>query len=160
VTYPPASAGKPRRKLGPLAIGGLVLLALLLLCCAWQLGGYFSTVSNTAGTPSPSVSPTKAGLVEVASSPSLASASASAAVKSTEAKTQILVPDAVGLDYQSAQDLWRAAGLHVLPATDATGANRLPLVDSNWVVVSQDLPGGAMVDAGSFIKATVKKFSD
>src|SRR3954454_11446230 len=37
----------------------------------------------------------------------------------------ITVPDGVGLDYQSAQDEWRAAGLHVAPADDATGAHRL-----------------------------------
>ncbi|GAA0797916.1 hypothetical protein Sya03_59000 [Spirilliplanes yamanashiensis] len=36
------------------------------------------------------------------------------------------------------QDLWRAAGLHVAPAKDANGANRTPVIDANWIVVSQD----------------------
>lgn len=70
------------------------------------------------------------------------------------------VPNGVGMDYQSAQDLWRSAGLHVAPATDATGAHRLPLIDANWVVLSQDLKAGKKVPVDSFITATVKKYSD
>jgi hypothetical protein len=85
-------------------------------------------------------------------------------VETTSAKPaqagQIEVPRGVGLDYQSAQDLWRAAGLHVAPAKDATGANRIPVIDANWIVVSQDPKAGTMVDAGSFITATVKKDTD
>ncbi|WP_186315529.1 PASTA domain-containing protein [Catellatospora sichuanensis] len=74
--------------------------------------------------------------------------------------TQVVVPDGVGKDYQAAQDIWRAAGLHVAPAHDATGAHRLPMIDSNWVVLSQNPPAGGRVDAGSFITATVKKYTD
>jgi beta-lactam-binding protein with PASTA domain len=72
----------------------------------------------------------------------------------------VVVPNGVGLDYQSAQDLWRAAGLHVLPAKDATGANRLPVIDSNWLVVGQDPSAGVTVKSGSFITATVRKYTD
>ena len=70
------------------------------------------------------------------------------------------MPDGVGLNYQEAQDRWRAAGLHVAPAVDATGANRLPVLDSNWVVLAQDLKPGTKVPADSFITATVKKYTD
>lgn len=72
----------------------------------------------------------------------------------------IKVPNGVGLDYQSAQDLWRSAGLHVSPAKDGTGANRLPVIDANWVVLGQTPKAGSKVPAGSFITATVKKYSD
>lgn len=72
----------------------------------------------------------------------------------------IKVPNGVGRDYQSAQDLWRAAGLHVAPAHDATGAHRLPVIDANWVVLAQNLKAGSKVPTGSFITATVKKYSD
>jgi len=78
----------------------------------------------------------------------------------TTAAAMILVPNGVGKDYQTAQDLWRGAGLHVLPATDALGLHRLPIIDSNWVVVSQDLKAGSKVPADSLITATVKKFTD
>lgn len=74
--------------------------------------------------------------------------------------TIVEVPNAVGMNYQDAQDLWRSAGLVVGVATDATGANRLAFVDSNWVVVSQDLTPGETVDGGTIITATIKKYTD
>ena len=76
------------------------------------------------------------------------------------AAAKITVPNGVGLNYQKAQDLWRAAGLVVARAHDATGANRIPVIDSNWVVVSQDLKPGTKVPSGSTITATVKKYTD
>jgi hypothetical protein len=100
-------------------------------------------------------------------SPEVASAEATPTEPATTKATtrapkaaKIEVPRGVGLDYQSAQDLWRSAGLHVAPAKDATGANRIPVIDSNWIVLSQDPEAGAKVEVGSFITATVKKDSD
>lgn len=72
----------------------------------------------------------------------------------------VIVADMVGQNYQDAQDVWRASGLVVIPAEDATGANRLPFVDSNWYVVAQSPTGGTEVPAGSSIQATVKKYTD
>jgi beta-lactam-binding protein with PASTA domain len=72
----------------------------------------------------------------------------------------VAVPDAVGKDYQTAQDLWRAAGLHVMPAVDALGANRLAVNDLNWVVVSQTPAAGERVSRDSGITATIKKYTD
>ena len=73
---------------------------------------------------------------------------------------KIKVPSAVGKDYQSAQDLWRGLGLVVGVAKDATGAHRIPILDSNWVVVSQEPAAGTEVAQGTVITATVKKYSD
>ena len=85
-----------------------------------------------------------------------------AAVVESQAKapSKVTVPDGVGMNYQDAQDAWRAAGLHVAPANDATGANRIPVLDANWVVLSQDLEAGSKVAADSFITATIKKYTD
>ena len=85
-----------------------------------------------------------------------------AAVVKSQAKpsSKVTVPDGVGMNYQDAQDAWRAAGLHVAPANDATGANRIPVLDANWVVLSQDLEAGSKVAADSFISATIKKYTD
>jgi hypothetical protein len=88
--------------------------------------------------------------------PTTASASAARA----GARAAISVPNGVGLDYQSAQDRWRAVGLHVAPATDALGAHRIPIIDSNWVVVAQDPAAGVKVPVDTFITATVKKYTD
>jgi hypothetical protein len=79
---------------------------------------------------------------------------------SAPAATTVVVPNGVGLNYQQAQDAWRGAGLHVLPATDAKGTHRLPVIDANWVVLSQDPAAGVQVNVGSFITATVKKYTD
>jgi hypothetical protein len=75
--------------------------------------------------------------------------------------SKITVPNGVGKNYQAAQDVWRAAGLTVLPAEDATGAGRLPVLDSGWVVLSQTPKAGTQVsDSDATITATVKKYSD
>ncbi len=81
-------------------------------------------------------------------------------VPAEPAAGKVKVPNGVGKNYQSAQDAWRAAGLIVMPGTDATGANRLMVLDSNWVVVSQDPAAGTKVEDGSEITATVKKYTD
>lgn len=83
-----------------------------------------------------------------------------ASTAATSAPATLVVPSGVGMDYQSAQDLWRGVGLHVAPATDATGRGRLPVIDSNWVVLGQDPAAGRTVEAGTFITATVKKYTD
>src|SRR6185312_10027278 len=87
-------------------------------------------------------------------------AAAEKAAASSPRPAKIVVPDGVGMDYQSAQDLWRSAGLIVAPATDATGANRIPFLDSNWIVLDQDLTAGTTVARNTAITATIKKFTD
>lgn len=79
---------------------------------------------------------------------------------STDGGGLVTVPNAVGMNYQDAQDLWRGLGLIVMPAEDATGAHRLPVIDSNWVVVGQDPAPGTPLSRGSKIRATVKKYTD
>jgi beta-lactam-binding protein with PASTA domain len=87
---------------------------------------------------------------------------AGAAKVSAEATVgrSVIVPDAVGMNYQVAQDIWRSAGLAVLPANDALGANRIPVLDSNWVVLAQSPKPGTLVPHSSGITATVKKYTD
>lgn len=85
---------------------------------------------------------------------------APAATTSAAPPVRVTVPDAVGMNYQDAQDLWRSSGLIVGPAVDATGANRLPVLDLNWVVLEQEPAAGEVVDADTMITATVKKYTD
>jgi hypothetical protein len=115
-------------------------------------------VTQTAPAPAPeTVTQTLRSTVTVAAPAPAADSAAKAAAKPA---SKITVPDGVGMNYQDAQDLWRAAGLLVAPAEDATGANRLPVLDSNWVVLAQDLKAGSKVAADSMITATVKKYTD
>ena len=76
------------------------------------------------------------------------------------APSKVKVPEGVGLNYQLAQDKWRAAGLIVMPAIDALDLDRMPWLDENWVVVSQSPKAGKRVKEGSEITATIKKNTD
>lgn len=110
------------------------------------------------GTPSTTVTVTQTAVVTPDTAPG-GESSPSEVVPVPEADV-VVVPDMVGQNYQDAQDMWRASGLVVMPADDATGANRLPVLDSNWYVVSQSPAGGTEVPNGSNIRATVKKYTD
>ena len=60
------------------------------------------------------------------------------------------MPDAVGMDLQQAQDLLQDASgemLYFSSSEDATGEGRMQLIDSNWIVCSQNVEPGAMVTA-------------
>jgi hypothetical protein len=48
------------------------------------------------------------------------------------------LPDLVGMDLQAAQDEAQAAGFYVLDDQDASGQDRLQVMDRNWTVCSQE----------------------
>jgi hypothetical protein len=48
------------------------------------------------------------------------------------------LPDLVGQDLQAAQDEAQAAGFYLLDDQDASGQNRLQVMDRNWTVCSQE----------------------
>ena len=126
------------------------------VCATVLTGTLLVATACGAAEPAPETEP-----AAVPTSPTPAAAGAGSRTTTGTPKTaKIEVPSGVGLDYQSAQDRWRAAGLHVAPAKDATGANRIPVIDANWVVVSQSPKAGSVVADGSFITATVKKDTD
>jgi beta-lactam-binding protein with PASTA domain len=117
----------------------------------------------STATPAPQSAPATTIFVTQTPAPPTEPSSAPSVAPTEEpqsAPSKVTVPNGVGKDYQTAQDLWRAAGLVVLPATDALGANRLPVIDSNWVVLSQSPKAGSSVESGASITATVKKYTD
>jgi PASTA domain len=69
----------------------------------------------------------------------------------------IRVPNVVGKDHQLAQDTMQGAGLYNLMEEDATGQDRLLLIDRNWTVVSQDPPAGSRVSEDATITLKAKK---
>jgi len=131
------------------------------LVATLSLGGVSGCASETVATPAETVTVTAPAPI-VTSEPEVPEAKPAAPVAEapTESQGTVTVPKGVGLNYQQAQDLWRGVGLVVLPATDATGANRLPIIDSNWIVLSQSPKPGSKVVAGSDVTATVKKYTD
>ncbi|TEX51623.1 MAG: hypothetical protein B7C55_04620 [Actinomycetales bacterium mxb001] len=121
-------------------------------------------LAGCGGTPSTTVTVTETAVAPASPDPSTPappeSAPSASDVAPAAESEMVVVPDMVGQNYQDAQDMWRASGLVVLPGEDATGANRLPVLDSNWYVVAQTPAGGTEVPNGSSIQATVKKYTD
>ena len=153
-----------RGRRGQVHMGGLtcvVLGATLLTGCS---GGTpeapvtVTAVVTESATPVPAVTVT-ATATETATAPPTKTTD-KPTEKAAESSSKIKVPDGVGMSYQDAQDLWRSSGLSVMPATDATGANRIPILDSGWVVLDQDPKAGSKVEDGSTITATIKKYTD
>lgn len=133
----------------------VVLLAAVVSACGTPTASPAApaTVTETA-TVTVTASATPTALASIDHSSDSASADAS------RSDSTVVVPDGVGVDYQTAQDRWRGAGLVVMPANDATGANRIPIIDRNWVVLAQDPKPGTKVEVGAEITATVKKYTD
>lgn len=70
------------------------------------------------------------------------------------------VPDVVGMNLQAAQDHLQAAGFYVLNDKDATGQNRLQVMDRNWEVVRQDPAAGKRVSTDTLITLYAKKIGE
>jgi hypothetical protein len=70
------------------------------------------------------------------------------------------MPDATGMDLQAAQDLLQDASgdmLYFSSSEDATGEGRMQLIDSNWVVCSQNVgPAETVTDDLNVIFYVVK----
>ena len=69
----------------------------------------------------------------------------------------IVVPDVVGEDHQLAQDTMQSVGLYNLSEEDATGQDRLMLIDRNWEVVEQEPAAGTRVNEDATIILRSKK---
>jgi len=73
---------------------------------------------------------------------------------------KITVPDVVGENHQDAQDRMQSKGLFNLREEDATGLERLLVLDSNWEVVSQKLAAGKRVGEDTTITLSSKKIGE
>ncbi|MFB4265248.1 PASTA domain-containing protein [Nonomuraea sp. GTA35] len=70
------------------------------------------------------------------------------------------LPDVVGMNLQEGQDTLQAAGFYVLNDKDATGQNRLQVLDRNWVVTKQSPAGGRKVTTDTLITLYAKKIGE
>ena len=134
------------------------IIGLVVISAISQL----TSSGDNSATPTPTVTVTEEVSAEPVPAVTVTKTVESKGVSDTNTNSSptIKVPDAVGMDYQTAQDLWRNAGLTVMPAEDALGLDRFPVIDSNWVVISQKPVGGSSATSDSTITATVKKFTD
>lgn len=89
------------------------------------------------GTASPPTEDTAAPSSTTESTPTTAS------TPQEDPDAVIAVPNVVGMDLQLAQDMMQGAGFFHLTSHDATGQDRLQVVDRGWKVCSQTPPGGS-----------------
>jgi PASTA domain len=71
-----------------------------------------------------------------------------------------LMPDVVGMNLQEAQDLIQSVSGDILfftSSVDATGDDRMQLVDSNWYVCAQNVPADTTVSNDADITFAVVK---
>lgn len=62
----------------------------------------------------------------------------------TSAGVDFPMPDVVGMDLQSAQDLIQTYGVFFSTSHDLRGS-RMQVLDSNWIVCTQNIPAGQQV---------------
>jgi hypothetical protein len=67
-----------------------------------------------------------------------------------------LMPDVVGMNLQDAQDLIQGHGVFLSLSEDATGQGRMQVIDSNWVVVGQNIEPGQPFGEGEAVLSVVK----
>jgi hypothetical protein len=60
------------------------------------------------------------------------------------------------MNLQSAQNAIQAAGVFYSRSADASGAGRMQVNDSNWVVVEQDPAPGVLIGEGDAVLSVVK----
>lgn len=78
----------------------------------------------------------------------------------TEMSTSVprpLMPDVVCMDLQSAQDLIQDQGVFYSRSEDATGEDRNQIVDSNWIVIEQNIMPGDRFDEGDVVLKVLKE---
>jgi hypothetical protein len=122
-------------------IGGLVAAGVV----GAVVGGASVDGSSSGSVAAPSSS-SAARLPTDSSAPSTTPAPTSAPVSTATAGTGVdfTMPDLVGTDLQSAQDLVQTYGVFLSVSHDLLGS-RNQLVDSNWIVCEQNIAPGERV---------------
>ena len=111
-----------------------------------------STAASTSSTPSPAaVAPTTTPApvtVTVTQTPAPVTSSAPAPATTTTPVVDFTMPDLVGLDLQTAQNTIQGNGVFLSRSHDLLGM-RNQVLDSNWVVCTQNIPAGQQVTGGA-----------
>ena len=142
--------GAVRRELAAVAVS----LALLNAGC----GGTSPPGSESGAGPDPGAQPTQTVPTTTEPSPTSPSPGTEAA-----APASWMMPDLVGKDLQAAQDAIQALTgnpLFVTSSSDATGQGRAQVVDSNWMVCSQNVRPGDTITVTTKIEFAAVKLTE
>ncbi|WP_448627728.1 hypothetical protein [Geodermatophilus sp. URMC 64] len=152
--YPPMQSGQPafpppqppQKKSGwknPWV--WVALLAIVVIGGTLAGRGKDSTDTNTAAAPTTASTTTAEPPASVAPQPlAPTQATTPPPAAPTSAGVDFPMPDVVGMDLQSAQDLIQTFGVFFSVSHDLRGS-RLQAIDSNWIVCTQNIPAGQQV---------------
>jgi PASTA domain len=108
--------------------------------------------------PATTAAPAEAPVATVAPDPVQEPAATTPPAEAATAEVA-LMPNVVGMNLQDAQDLIQEHGVFLSLSEDASGRDRSQLIDSNWVVVGQNIEPGQPFGEGEAVLSVVK-YSD
>ncbi|WP_315901401.1 hypothetical protein [Rhodococcus sp. BP22] len=138
------------------SIGVAAAVGLVGIVSACSSAEDTTAASDTTSVASTTVAPTTTTTtrpVVVAPEP----AQAPPAVVTPEAvAVPVLMPPVVCMNLQAAQNLIQDAGVFFSRSEDASGAGRMQVNDSNWIVVDQTPAVGMPIEEGDAVLSVVK----
>lgn len=145
---------------------GAALLSLTGCGATSGQGGTTTTTETVTATPSAPATTETSTVTAPAPPQTTATRETTSDPASSPASSQpssFLMPNEVGKTLQAAQDdVQRVSGnpAFYTSSTDAKGANRLQVLDSNWLVCSQNEPAGSKQGQASLISFAVVKIGE
>lgn len=166
----PYGAPQPPKKRSPLpfvlipigACMGLVVLLVIIGAIVGTTEEDEPTAQALVSTTEDPTTTTEAPTTTAATTteaPTTATAPPTTAPPTTAPPTTppaVLMPDVVCMNLQVAQDTIQEAGVFFSRSEDATGQERLQVLDSNWVVVAQTPAPGSAIGEGDAVLSVVK----
>nr|WP_231869035.1 hypothetical protein [Rhodococcus opacus] len=111
-----------------------------------------TTTTTTTTTARPTTLPVTTPAAVVPAAP----AQPAPVAPTSSAPVLVPMPAVVCMNLQTAQNTIQAAGVFFSRSADATGAGRMQVLDSNWVVVGQQPSPGELVGEGDAVLSVVK----
>ncbi|MGX1808542.1 PASTA domain-containing protein [Nocardia sp. NPDC055321] len=129
------------------------MLCALTACATTTAPAGTSTTAPPAAPPAITATSAPAALPAPAT---LAPGTAAPTTSAPAAAPAALMPSVVCMNLQAAQDTIQEAGVFFSRSKDATGADRMQVIDSNWVVVAQSPAPGTPFTEGEAVLSVVK----
>ena len=141
----------------------LMVTAVAVPLAAWSLAGCtietnpeVVTVTVSPDPPTTSTLPAATAAPTTTTPPPAAIPPATGASPTIEIGRSVPMPDVVCMNLQLAQDTIQAAGVFFSRSVDATGADRMQVIDRNWIVVAQQPAPGVEVGEGEAVLSVVR----
>ena len=133
------------------AIALLSVALLVVVGCASEESGSTSTADNSVEVTEPKGS-TDAQTSDTESPQSTTNLN----IAGGNDPEDRLMPDVLCMNLQEAQDEIQDHGVFFSRSVDATGEDRMQLIDSNWIVVGQTPEPGVSIGEGDAVLSVVK----